>query len=101
MVISGEACRKELCYRLGSCCKLKLKMIGNDSREAVMIRKINAAESEEMKCCGGNWSIQKGLSCLHGDADDHDQGEQGMFISSETKDVRSGKRVELAGGGRS
>ena len=38
------------------------------------IWKANAAESEEMKCCGGSWSIQKGLSYMNGDDDEHDQG---------------------------
>ena len=52
------------------------------SGRLVTIWKANAAESEEMKCCGGSWSIQKGLSCMNGDDDEHDQGEQEMLKST-------------------
>ena len=44
------------------------------SGRLVTIWKTKAAESEEMKCCGGSWSIQKGLSYMNGDDDEHDQG---------------------------
>ena len=69
-------------------------MTGEVQGRSVTIRKTNAAESEEMKCCGGSWSIQKGLSCLNGDDDDHDQGEQGMLKSTawETERERWGDR---------
>ena len=59
-----------------------LQVIGEVQGRPVTIKKTNAAESEEVECCGGSWSIQKGLSCLNGDDDEHDQGEQGMLKST-------------------
>ena len=60
---------------------VSLQVIGEVQGRPVTIKKTNAAESEEVECCGGSWSIQKGLNCLNGD-DDHDQGEQRMLKST-------------------